>query len=80
MNAERRVRLFRNGGNRAVRIPKDLDFDVDEVMIRREGDRIVIEPVPTDGLLEFLDDLAPFEEPFPSVTDDDLPPLDEPRL
>ena len=40
------ARLFINGRSQAVRIPKDLAFEgVNEVSIRKEGDRLIIEPV-----------------------------------
>ena len=40
------VKLFRNGQNQAIRIPKDFEFKgVNEVSICKEGDRIIIEPV-----------------------------------
>lgn len=78
MNAERRVKLFNNGGNRAIRIPKDFEFDGDEATIRKEGDRLVVEPVRKGSLLEVLAGLTPLDEPFPDIDDDDLPPLDEP--
>ena len=45
MNAERRVKLFNNGGNRAIRIPKDFEFAGDEATIRKDGDRLIVEPV-----------------------------------
>jgi len=40
-----RAKLFRNGGSQAVRLPKDCRFDGDEVRVRREGRRVVLEPV-----------------------------------
>jgi antitoxin VapB len=41
----RTVSVFKNGGNRAVRLPKDMDFaDATEVEIRREGDTIILRP------------------------------------
>jgi len=40
------AKLFKNGQNQAIRIPKDFEFKgVNEVSIRKEGDRIIIEPV-----------------------------------
>ncbi len=33
-----RVKVFRNGRSRAVRIPKALDFEGDEVIVRKEPD------------------------------------------
>ena len=40
----RTQKLFRNGGSQAVRIPKGMNFDTDEVVLHREGDRLIIEP------------------------------------
>ena len=40
-----RAKLFRHGGSQAVRLPKDFRFEGDEVTIRREGDRVILEPV-----------------------------------
>jgi antitoxin VapB len=37
-------KLFRNGGSQAVRIPKEMRFATDEVLLRREGDRLILEP------------------------------------
>jgi len=40
------VSIFKNGGNRAVRLPRDMDFDgVNELEIRREDDVIILRPV-----------------------------------
>jgi antitoxin VapB len=40
------VSVFQNGGNRAVRLPKNMDFTgVNELEIRREGDTIILRPV-----------------------------------
>jgi antitoxin VapB len=42
----RTVSIFKNGSNRAVRLPRDMDFgDVAELEIRREGDAIILRPV-----------------------------------
>lgn len=42
-----RAKLFKNGGSQAVRLPKDCRFPAgqDEVLVRREGRRVVLEPV-----------------------------------
>ena len=40
-----RAKLFRNGGSQAVRLPRECRFeDQDEVFVRREGDRVILEP------------------------------------
>ncbi|MEL6195575.1 MAG: AbrB/MazE/SpoVT family DNA-binding domain-containing protein [Myxococcota bacterium] len=75
----RHVRLFRTGRHQAVRIPRDLELDSDEVTIRREGSRLIIEPIPKPSLLSVLKSLAPIDEDFPDV-ERDLPELDRPKL
>jgi len=39
------ARLFRNGSNQAVRLPRDLEIDAEAVLIRREGDSLVLTPI-----------------------------------
>lgn len=74
--AERRVSLFRNGRNQALRIPRDLELEGDEAVIRKEGDSLVIEPVRKGRLLKLLQGWDPIDEEFPDV-DSDLEPLDD---
>jgi len=42
------ARLFRNGRNRAVRIPREFDFAGDAVFIARRGDELVLSARPLD--------------------------------
>ena len=79
MTEERHVRLFRNGRNQAVRIPREFEFDGEEAILRKEGDRLVLEPIRTGKLLSVLRALGPMKVPFPGI-DDELPPLDEPDI
>jgi len=40
-----RAKLFQNGGSQAVRLPKECRFsDQREVLVRREGRRVILEP------------------------------------
>jgi len=73
---ERHVRLFRNGRNQALRIPREFELEGEEAIIRKEGDRLIVEPIRKGRLLALLASLAPLDAPFPDV-DDDLPPLDD---
>jgi antitoxin VapB len=73
---ERRVSLFRNGRNQAIRIPRELELEGDEAVIRKVGDCLVIEPVRKGRLLALLGDWDPIDDEFPDV-DSDLEPLDE---
>ncbi len=76
MCEERFVRLFRNGRNQAVRIPREFELEGDEAILKKEGNRLILEPVRKGLLLETLARLKPINEPFVDV-DDELPPLDE---
>lgn len=67
MNGERHVRLFRNGRNQAVRIPREFELDTQEAIIRREDGRLVIEPIHKRGLLATLATLQALEEDFSDV-------------
>lgn len=41
-----RAKVFQNGGSQAVRLPKECRFVAQrEVLVRREGRRVIIEPV-----------------------------------
>jgi antitoxin VapB len=73
---ERHVRLFRNGRNQALRIPREFEFEGDEAIVRKEGDRLIVEPVRKGRLLALLGSLEPLDESFPDV-DEDLVPLDD---
>lgn len=79
VEGERHVRLFRNGRNQALRIPREFEFAGDEAIVRKEGDRLIVEPVRKGRLLALLATLPPLEEPFPDV-DVDLAPLDDVEL
>ena len=76
---ERHVRLFRNGRNQALRIPREFELEGDEAIIRKEGDRLIVEPIRKGRLLALLTALEPLEEPFPDV-DEDLPPFGDVTL
>lgn len=78
-NPERHVRLFRNGRNQALRIPREFELEGEEALIRKEGDRLIVEPVRKGRLLALLASLEPLDVPFPDV-DEDLPPLDDVTL
>jgi antitoxin VapB len=51
VSPERHVKLFKNGRNQAVRIPREFDFSGEEAIMRKEGDRLIIEPAPPKSLL-----------------------------
>ena len=82
----RHVSLFRNGANQAVRIPKEFELPGKEALMRREGNRLIIEVLESKPLrgspaallaaLQELAKLGPIDEEFPDV-DEGLLPLDD---
>lgn len=42
-----RAKLFMHGGSQAVRLPKAFRLEGSEVTVRREGDKVILEPIPT---------------------------------
>ena len=75
-DTERHVRLFRNGRNQALRIPRDLELPGREAIVRKEGHRLVVEPVARASLLAVLATLRPIDEDFPRITRPAAEPVD----
>jgi antitoxin VapB len=77
----REAKLFRNNKSQAVRIPADFELPGDRVLIHREGDRLILEPVRRKNLLHVLAQLKPLglEDQFPDV-DRSLLPLKDIEL
>lgn len=67
----RHVRLFRNGRNQAIRIPREFELPGDEAILRQEGGKLVIEPVQTAALGTLLAQWEPLQEVWPDL--DSLP-------
>jgi antitoxin VapB len=52
---EARAKLFKHGGSQAVRLPKPYRFERQkEVRIRREGERVILEPIRRTWSARFL--------------------------
>jgi len=69
VTAERRVKIFKNGRNQAVRIPREFELPGEDAVMRKEGERLVIEPAAPQSLLALLKTLKPIGE--------DLAPIDD---
>ncbi|WP_250504052.1 antitoxin [Caballeronia sp. AZ7_KS35] len=69
------ARLFRNNRSQAVRIPVEFELPGDRVLIHREGDKLIIEPVKTPtNILELL---AEWRREPPLGPEDQLPEVDD---
>jgi len=63
------VKLFKNGRNQAVRIPREFELPGNDAVMRKDGDRLIIEPSSPRSLLAILATLAPLDEDFQPVLD-----------
>jgi antitoxin VapB len=74
--AERHVRIFKNGRNQAVRIPREFELPGEDAIMRKEGSRLIIEPAPPKSLLAVLAGMKPLREEFPPISDPPAEPVD----
>jgi antitoxin VapB len=59
------AKLFWSGGSQAVRLPKSVRLPGAEVVIRRRGKTLILEPVAEDdGWETFWNRLAPLKQPI----------------
>jgi antitoxin VapB len=65
----RKVKLFKNGRNQAVRIPREFELPGEDAVMRKEGERLILEAAPPASLLSLLKTLAPIDEDFAPMPD-----------
>lgn len=65
----RTARLFRNGHNQAVRLPRDYETDAEEVFIRRDGNKLIITPKPRSWEAYF-ENARRLTDDFPDALED----------
>jgi len=74
------AKIFQSGGSQAVRLPKAYRFEgQDEIEIRRDGDRVILEPRKKSWRSDFLalaGSLPDFTLPPDLDAIDDAPELD----
>lgn len=67
MHPPRHVKLFKNGRNQAVRIPREFELPGEDAIMRKDGARLIIEAAPPQSLLALLAGLSPLAEDFPKL-------------
>jgi antitoxin VapB len=67
----RKVNLFKNGRSQALRIPKEFEFAGKEVLVRKEGKKLIVEADEPSDLVAWLKTLKPIDEKIGPI--DDLP-------
>lgn len=63
---EQIVHLERVGRRQTLHIPREFELANDDAMIRKEGDRLIVDPIHKPSLLAVLATLEPIEKEFPS--------------
>lgn len=76
------AKVFWSGRSQAVRLPKEFRVDADEVRIRREGKKIILEPIPNDWawLAELQARIGRLDDDFIAAVNEELPMQERPEL
>jgi antitoxin VapB len=74
---QRRAKIFMNNRSQAVRLPKDFQFNTQEVFIRKEGIDVVLSPRPLDWSAYLAEGPVASSSFMESV--EDLPPQERER-
>jgi antitoxin VapB len=65
----RKVNLFKNGRSQALRIPKEFEFAGKEVLVRKEGKKLIVEADEPSDLVAWLKTLEPLDETIGEIKD-----------
>jgi antitoxin VapB len=76
MTERRQVKLFRNGRNQAVRIPREFELPGPDAILIKDGDRLILEPANKKSLIEVLATFEPTTDDFPPIADKQPEPVD----
>ena len=70
----RTAKIFRHGGSQAVRLPKAFRFAGSEVLIEKQGDDVLLKPVPVKRFRSFPEIARHLAEAFPDAGAFPAPP------
>lgn len=76
------AKVFWSGRSQAVRLPKEFRVEGDEVRIRREGKKIVLEPVQEEWawLEELQKKVGRLDDDFIAAVNEEMPMRERPEL
>jgi antitoxin VapB len=66
---QRTAKIFMNNRSQAVRLPKEFQFNTQEVFIRRQGDDVILSARPTDWSAYLASGLVASKEFMEGVED-----------
>ena len=67
------VFLLTSGQDKVLTIPNGFTLSSNEVLLRKEGNRLIIEPICLGSLLALLTTLEDIADPFPDLDEGELP-------
>ena len=79
MTSTYQVKLIQKGNSQSITLPEELNLSTEEVTIRQEDGKLIIEPLKKKSLLEVCATLEDIDEDFPDVNQG-LLPLDNVEL
>ncbi|MTF40311.1 antitoxin [Cyanobacterium aponinum] len=62
------IKLIKKGTEQTLIIPQELNLNTDEVTIKQEDNKLIIEPLKQKTLLETLATLENIDEEFPDIS------------
>jgi antitoxin VapB len=65
----RHVKLFQNGRNQAVRIPREFELPGEDAIMRKEGQSLILEPAAQKSLAALLATLSPIDDDFAPIAE-----------
>jgi antitoxin VapB len=71
MPMQRKAKIFMNNRSQAVRLPKEFQFNTEEVFIRKQGSEVILSPRPFDWSSYFAENEVASDNFMQGV--DDLP-------
>ena len=74
-----RAKIFWTGRSQAVRLPKEFRFEGDVVRIRREGQKVILEPVEAEWAW-LKDVVGELDQDFLDAINEEMPQQERPEL
>lgn len=78
-SAPDQAKIFWTGRSQAVRLPKEFRFEGDAVRIKREGRRVVLEPI-EDEWAWLADVVGELDQGFLDAINEEVPQQERPEL
>jgi antitoxin VapB len=68
------AKIFQHGGSQAVRLPRAFRFEGTEVQIEKQGNEVLLKPMPAQKFRSFTEIARHLAEKFPDAAEFPAPP------